>query len=173
MSRRAGGWQVSDLAAEFHINGRTLRFYERVGLLKAARRTPAGHRLYSSTDRDRLRFILKAKAIGFTLDEIRDVLSTRDQGAAPCPRVLALVDAKLEAIDRCERALAELRHDLVALRREAARPTNAGCVCGLIEGHEAQAGEGSRRLATDALSPRPARATSVQARVTNRRTAHR
>lgn len=61
MSRRTIGCQVGDLAAEFHVNPRTIRYYDRIGLLEASTRTPAGYRLYSGADRDRLRFILKQK----------------------------------------------------------------------------------------------------------------
>lgn len=158
MSRRTIGWQVSDLAAEFDINPRTVRYYERVGLLQASTRTSAGYRVYSNADRDRLQFILKAKATGLTLDEIREVLSLRDKGVAPCERVLALVRAKLDNLDRQVQALLDFRKDLIALQREAGATVVDGCVCGLIEEHEPRQTPESLRLATEVLSHRPVRA---------------
>jgi DNA-binding transcriptional MerR regulator len=152
MSRRTIERQVSELAAEFDINPRTVRYYERVGLLKASTRTPAGYRLYSNVDRDRLRFILKAKDTGLTLQEIGDVLSLRDRGVAPCERVLALIEAKLEQVDRRVKALLDFRQELVALQREAAEPVPGGCVCGVIEQHESHHTVDSLRLATQLLS---------------------
>ncbi|MGH9159481.1 MAG: MerR family DNA-binding protein, partial [Vicinamibacteraceae bacterium] len=120
MSGHNIGWYVSDLADEFFLNPRTIRYYERVGLLKASTRTAAGYRVYSSTDRDRLRFILKAKATGLSLDEIREVLLLRGKGRTPCPQVLALVQSKVERLDRHVHALLQFREELVALQREAA-----------------------------------------------------
>lgn len=158
MPRHATGAQVSDLAAEFHINPRTIRYYERVGLLKASTRTPAGYRLYGGADRDRLRFILKAKATGLTLEEIREVLSLRDNGVAPCDRVLALVQAKIEQVDRRVQALLDFRQELLALQREAVDTPADGCVCGVIEQHQSHHTVESLRLATEVLSHRPVRA---------------
>lgn len=158
VSRRTVDWQVSDLAAEFGINPRTVRYYDRIGLLKAATRTPGGYRVYTNADRDRLAFILKAKATGFTLGEIRSVLSSRDKGIAPCPEVLTLVDDKLRKIDERVQALLEFREELLALQHEASGGAIDGCVCGLIEQHHARHEPSSLRLATELLSHRPARA---------------
>lgn len=127
-------------------------------MLKASTRTPGGYRVYSSVDRDRLGFILKAKTTGLTLDEIREVLSLRSKGVAPCPQVLALVQRKLEQLDRHLQALLEFREELVALQREASGRAVDGCICGVIEQHEPQHASASLRLATELLSRRPARA---------------
>lgn len=158
MSHRMMEWQVSDLAAEFNINPRTIRYYERVGLLKASNRTPSGYRLYGRADRDRLRFILKAKATGLTLDDIREVLSLREKGVSPCPQVLELLERKLDQLDEHLQALLEFREELVVLQRKASGRSADGCVCGLIEQHEPQHESASLRLATELLSRRPVRA---------------
>ncbi|MDQ3418598.1 MAG: heavy metal-responsive transcriptional regulator [Acidobacteriota bacterium] len=158
MPRPSTEWRVSELAADFNINPRTIRYYERIGLLAASTRTAAGYRLYSPTDRDRLRFILKAKATGLTLEEIREVLALRRRGVVPCPRVLALIEAKLGQLDRHVQALLEFRDELVGLQREAAGGTIDGCICGLIEEHESHHKPEALRLATEVLSHRPVRA---------------
>lgn len=63
---------IRDLAAEFDVTARTLRFYEQKGLLAPRRRGAA--RIYSATDRARLLLILRGKRVGFSLDEIREML---------------------------------------------------------------------------------------------------
>jgi len=96
--------RIGGLAAELGLNPKTLRYYEEISLLPAPRRMSSGHRLYNATDRQRLRFILKAKAIGLTLDEIREILTLRDRGESPCEHVLALLDRKLAKVDQQLRA---------------------------------------------------------------------
>ncbi|ACZ40387.1 heavy metal-responsive transcriptional regulator [Sphaerobacter thermophilus] len=147
--------RIGELAAELGLNPKTLRYYEAIGLLPAPRRTPAGYRLYSDTDRERLRFILKARAVGLTLEEIREVLAVRGDGRRPCEHVLTLLDRKLAAVDEQLRALAEFRAELLTLRDTAAGAMSTdSCVCGIIERHEP-----AQRDQTPPLTaaPRPAR----------------
>tara|TARA_R110002073_G_scaffold121737_4_gene264489 strand:+ start:2839 stop:3399 length:561 start_codon:yes stop_codon:yes gene_type:complete len=68
----AAEFTIRDLAAEFGVTARTLRFYEQKGLLSPSRRGAA--RIYSATDRARLLLILRGKRVGFSLDEIREML---------------------------------------------------------------------------------------------------
>lgn len=72
----AGGFTISDLAREFGVTLRTLRFYESRGLLAPARSGLT--RIYSGRDRARLALILKGKQLGFTLVEIRAMLANED-----------------------------------------------------------------------------------------------
>lgn len=149
------GWRVSELAAEFGVRPRTIRYYDRVGLLAPARRTQAGYRVYGTGERDRLRFILKAKASGLTLAEIREILHLRQQGIEPCDRLVAVVDEKLRELKRQMHALAGFGKELADIRREAVerRPREA-CVCGVIEHHEASHRPESLQLASELLSHR-------------------
>ena len=129
--------RIGELAGELGLNPKTIRYYEGIGLLPAPRRSPAGYRLYGAGDRERLRFIAKAKAIGLTLREIGEILALRDDGICPCPHVVGLLDHKLAAIDEQLRALIDVRRELAALRDGG---TTAACdgaqVCGIIEGRE-------------------------------------
>lgn len=126
--------QIGRLAAELGLTPKTIRYYEAIGLLPKANRTPAGYRLYDDADRERLRFIIKAKAIDLTLEEIGEILALRQEGRVPCDHVVALLNRKLDAVDRQMSALAEFRKALVALRKGAAEGRRAeGCVCGIIE----------------------------------------
>ena len=133
---RAPKLRIGQLAAELGLNPKTIRYYEAIGLLPAPRRTAAGYRLYGEADRERLRFITKAKAMGLTLEEIVGILKLRSAGQRPCEHVLGLLDAKLSAVDRQLRALTEFRRELIALREEAAETVKCdGRVCAIIEHH--------------------------------------
>jgi DNA-binding transcriptional MerR regulator len=129
--------RIGELARELEINPRTIRYYEAIGLLPAPRRNAAGYRLYGAADRDRLRFIAKAKTLGLSLEEIGEILALRDAGIAPRQHVQALIDRKLAAVDAQLRALFDQRRHLRALQAEAT-VIDCSCtpVCGIIELHD-------------------------------------
>ena len=129
--------RIGELAAALGLNPKTIRYYEDIDLLPAPRRSPAGYRLYDAADRERLRFISKAKAIGLTLQEIREILTRRQGGEQPCEHVRELLDKKLAAVEAQLRALGSIRQELLALREEAAAATQPGAsVCRIIEHHQ-------------------------------------
>lgn len=79
-------YTISDLAKEFDLTTRAMRFYEDMGLLQPERTGPAGrNRIYSARDRTRLRLTLRAKRLGLSLSEAKDIIdvydSPRDTGA--------------------------------------------------------------------------------------------
>ncbi len=76
----AGGFTISDLARDFGVTLRTLRFYESRGLLAPARSGLT--RIYSGRDKARLALILKGKQLGFTLVEIRAMLANEEKGSS-------------------------------------------------------------------------------------------
>jgi DNA-binding transcriptional MerR regulator len=76
-SETTGGFTISDLARDFGVTLRTLRFYESRGLIAPARSGMT--RIYSGRDRARLALILKGKQLGFTLVEIRAMLANEDK----------------------------------------------------------------------------------------------
>ncbi len=128
--------RIGQLAAGFRLNPRTIRYYERIGLLPPARRTANGYRAYTRTEVERLGFILKARAIGLSLDEIGEILRLRQAGLQPCRHLLGMLDLKLEAVDEQLRTLSEFRQDLVQIRAEAASAAGSNAaVCPVIEHH--------------------------------------
>ena len=145
------GMRIGELAHELGINPKTIRYYEGIGLLPPPERTEARYRVYGPADRERLRFIGKAKAIGLSLDEIREVLDLRGAGRRPCEHVVELLDRKVAAVDAQLRALEVFRGELLSMRSEAARTAAAeACVCGIIEqgsGHGPPEGSAMRVLA--------------------------
>ena len=76
----AGAMRIGALARHFGINAKTIRYYEAIGLLPGARRTESGYRVYGTADVERLGFILRAKVLGLSLEEIRGVLSVPADG---------------------------------------------------------------------------------------------
>jgi DNA-binding transcriptional MerR regulator len=104
---------ISELAREFDVTTRAIRFYEDMGLLEPARSGPGGRsRVYSGRDRTRLKLTLRAKRLGFSLTEARDIIdlydSPRDTGAQ-LEKFLAVLDAHRRQI---EEQLAELQANL-------------------------------------------------------------
>ena len=112
---------IGEFARRTGVNPKTIRYYEGVGLLPRAPRLPSGYRQYSEEDVERLGFIRNAKALGVTLEEIKEVLAFRDRGEAPCPYVLKLLDAKEKEIQGRIRGLRMLAQELRRLQRAAVK----------------------------------------------------
>lgn len=112
------GLSIGELARRAGVGVETLRFYERQELLAEPRRTASGYRDYDPGSVDRVRFIRKAKALGFTLREIRELLALSCDAAATCGDVrcqaeakVADVEARIRELQRIRRALLDLAAD--------------------------------------------------------------
>lgn len=104
---------ISQLATAAAVNIETVRYYQRRGLLREPTRPPGGVRRYAGADVEQLRFIKRAQAMGFTLEEIRNLLKLRTQDACHATRVLAT--EKLRLMDANIRELRHLRTELAQL----------------------------------------------------------
>jgi len=113
--------RIGELAKRAGVNPKTIRYYEQIGLLPPAPRTESGYRKYTNKDDERLEFIHSAKALGITLEEIKEVLAFRDRRAYPCPYVLSLIQTKVEEIESRIRGLRMLATELKRLWKAAAR----------------------------------------------------
>lgn len=111
------GLSIGKIAARAEVGIDTVRFYERSGLLPKPERTASGYRLYHPDAAERLRFIRRAKALGFTLDEIRELLALNDsKGRRPAVREIAQrrlseVEQKLSELTRIRKTLQQLLHE--------------------------------------------------------------
>ncbi|MFQ5433464.1 MAG: MerR family DNA-binding transcriptional regulator, partial [Anaerolineae bacterium] len=83
--------QIGVAAHELGINPKTIRYYEEIGLIPQAQRTETGYRIYAQVDLDRIAFILRARELDFSLDDIGEILALREGGEAPCLYVTELV----------------------------------------------------------------------------------
>lgn len=108
-------YRIGELAKQCEVRTDTLRFYEKHGLLAPSSRSDSGYRLYNEKDAERLRFILRAKAVGFTLAEIIELLSIElDKSNWACADVKGLVDVKLTQVNE---KISELNYFQVSLKR--------------------------------------------------------
>ncbi len=106
---------IGQLARQAGVGVDTVRYYERRGLLPTADRLANGYRIYSADSARRLGFVRHAQELGFTLEEIRELLALRVDRGRRCADVrelalakLAAIDAKLESLRRIRGALATL-----------------------------------------------------------------
>jgi MerR family mercuric resistance operon transcriptional regulator len=111
---RESGFTRGDLARATGCNIETIRYYEKTGLLPDPPRSAAGYRTYSAAHVTRLRFILRARELGFSMEDIRGLLGLEDGAAPTCAEVkerterhLADVRARIEDLQRIEFVLAE------------------------------------------------------------------
>lgn len=124
--------EVSRLA---NIGIEALRFYEKSGLLDQPARTDSGYRLYGEDVLERITFIKKAQVLGFTLDEIRQLIAHKRAGESPCAEVRDVVKNRLEDLNRKIEEMLRYRDDLKKVLQEwTAEGEVEGHVCGLIEG---------------------------------------
>jgi len=133
--------RIGELARQAGVAPSTVRYYEEIGLLPPAARAENGYRLYTQADVERLRFIQRAKALDFSLEEIREILGLRERGEAPCAYVIHQIGVKIDEVERKMAALARLKSELLQLQAEATRlPLSdieaKSCVCHLIENRQ-------------------------------------
>ncbi len=103
---------IGEIAAESRVNIQTVRYYERRGLLPTPQRTPAGYRKYSRDVVLRIRFIKRAQALGFTLEEIAELLRLRLRSGDACGPAQTVAEAKIAEIDGKIASLRRLRRGL-------------------------------------------------------------
>jgi DNA-binding transcriptional MerR regulator len=106
---------IRDLAKEFGISARTLRFYEEKGLVDPARR--GEQRLYSRRDRARLAYVLAGKTVGFSLEEVREMLDLYDLGDGQVTQLKVALTKFGERIERLERQKTDIDRIVAELTR--------------------------------------------------------
>jgi len=88
------------LAKKTGVNPETVRYYEKMGLLPKAIRTESGYRLFSEEDVKRIKFIKRAKELGFTLKEIKELLQLRFETEGECREVREIAEIKLKDVQK-------------------------------------------------------------------------
>ena len=103
-----------DLARATGCNLETIRYYETVGIMPDPPRTPKGYRSYDDTHVRRLKFVMRSRDLGFSLEEIRGLLGLVDDRTQTCAQVQTVAEAHLEDVkakiadlERIERVLSE------------------------------------------------------------------
>ncbi|MGR5096207.1 Zn(2+)-responsive transcriptional regulator [Vibrio maritimus] len=120
-------FQIGELAKRCKVTADTLRFYEKNQLIEPAGRSESGYRLYNEQSQQQVSFILKAKSLGLSLDEIKELLGIKLEATEhSCAEVKSITSAKLATIDDKIAELTQIR--------EALKKINDAC-CG--HGHDA------------------------------------
>jgi DNA-binding transcriptional MerR regulator len=110
--------KIGELASAAGVSRNNIIIYEQCGLLPCAGRTRGGYRLYREEEIERLRFIRQAQALGFSIDEIRELLPEHGAGLAECRRVRDRLNSTLEEMDARLTEMHAFQHTLVAYLEE-------------------------------------------------------
>lgn len=141
--------QIGELAKQGGVGVQTVRFYERRGLLPEPQRKESGYRLYGQAELHRLRFIRHAKALGFSLKEIGEILKMRQRGKCPCGEVIGIAERHLQDVERQIKHLRRFHLELSRATKEWKRlgkqKLSADAICVLIERTMSDANEETRK----------------------------
>jgi len=136
--------RIGDLAESTGTPVETIRFYEREGLIPAARRAANNYRMYTEAHVERLAFIRHCRNLDMTLDEVRTLLELRDRPAQDCGEINDLLDEHIGHVAQRIRELRALEKDLKALRARCTAP-HAVDDCGILSGLDQAATHTSTR----------------------------
>ena len=112
---------ISELASEFGVTPRTIRYYEEKGLLQPHRDTPTSQRLYDDRDRARLKLILRGKRFGYSLAELEDILELYDVDPSQSKQIKRTLEygiQHIQEIDERVDELLEIRAEMLEFAKE-------------------------------------------------------
>lgn len=134
-----GMLKIGEVSKRSGVGVEALRFYEKGGLLDRPSRTYGGYRVYGEEVLERLTFIKRAQALGFSLDEIKRIIADARQGESPCDEVREIVRRRMAELDERMRELRRHRKELKSTLEEWDKVGRApGHICGLIEGSDVE-----------------------------------
>ena len=128
---------IHELAQVSGVSAKTIRYYESIGLVPNPQRAENNYRQYAQEAVERLRFIVSARSLGFSLADIGEFLSARDKGTLPCKQVLDSIDGRIADIDRHIADLLALRENLSRVRADGEglppdKKCEDDCLCYII-----------------------------------------
>jgi DNA-binding transcriptional MerR regulator len=118
---------IGELARATNTPAETIRYYEKIGLIDAPARTDSNYRSYSEGDRARLRFVRRARELGFAIDQVRTLLHLTDNRDHDCTVADDLVRENLVAVERKIADLNALKEQLLMLKVACRGHTAADC----------------------------------------------
>ncbi|WP_213774740.1 helix-turn-helix domain-containing protein [Bradyrhizobium sp. dw_78] len=118
---------IGDLAKRTGTKVETIRYYERIGLLPAPGRTEGNYRSYDERHLGRLSFVRRARDLGFSLDQVRELLGLADDRDRSCEAVDVIARQHLAEVERKIEALTALREELADVIGRCRRGTVAEC----------------------------------------------
>jgi Hg(II)-responsive transcriptional regulator len=135
---------IGQVARRSGVGIETVRFYEREGLLAKPARSSSGYRQFDEKVIARLRFIQRAKELGFTLNEIKELLSLRVDAATSCEDVRARAEAKIVNIDDKIETLRRMKKALVRLTQECGE-RSSDSACPILDALEGRSGKATKK----------------------------
>lgn len=124
---------IGQLASAAGVTVETLRFYEKQGLLSAPRRSDSGYRQYPPEAIKRVRFIQHAKQVGFTLNDIGELLALRQDQTTSCADIKARATGKIEQIERKIEELQRIRDALQRMAQKCSGSATSSSECPILE----------------------------------------
>lgn len=118
---------ISQAAQACGLPNKTIRYYEEIGLVMPMRQEGNDYRIYSLGDVAQLRFLQRARAVGFSLDECRELLALYANPQRRCAQVKRLVNEKIIQVDQQLIALHAMRDTLVGMANECAGDDTSDC----------------------------------------------
>ena len=112
------GMTIGKIAKEARVSRDTVRYYERLGLIKPLARTHSNYRLYTEEEIERLKFIKRAQELGFSLGEIKKLLLLQDDPNTTKAEIKAFTEAKIRDIKRKIQELTRMLHALEELAQQ-------------------------------------------------------
>lgn len=129
--------KVMDLARRLGVTADTVRFYTRNGFLSPEKNPQNGYREFQDSDYRRLRFILSARQLGFSVDDIRQLLQQADVGKTPCPLARKLIEQRIDEMERrfadTAQLLDRMRSAVREWRNQPDTAPTGKMICHLIE----------------------------------------
>ena len=135
--KRGSHVKIGELATATGLTAKTIRYYEGEGLIPDPPRTGSGYRAYTDADVRRLEFILKAKRLGLSLNEIKGILRLHDRSEPTCVHVRTLLEEKMAQIETVIQDLLGFKEELRSLEDHTANMVDCrplgGNICSIIE----------------------------------------
>ena len=129
--------KVSQLARKLNVAPDTVRFYTRIGIITPCINTVNGYKEYNKRDQNRLRFVLSARNLGFSVKDIEEILGVSETGKSGCPIVRDLIQRRLQETEQRFLETAALRNRMLSAvsewRLKPDKEPTGDMVCHLIE----------------------------------------
>jgi len=130
--------RVAQLARELSVSADTVRYYTRIGLIKPMRNSNNNYKEYREQDRKRLQFILSARNLGFTLNDIKEIIREASKGKMACPLVRQILEQRLKETEQSfneQRALRKhMKNAMKDWKNKSNQEPTGHEICYLIEG---------------------------------------
>jgi len=118
--------RIGELATRLGVQTETIRYYEREQLLPKPQRTEGNYRLYGALEVERLTFIRNCRSFGMNLDEIRTLLSIREEPERECGSVNQMLDGHIQSVGQRIAELQRLEAQLRSLRQRCGKEVSVG-----------------------------------------------